>query len=297
VDVDLKLLRSFAVVAEEEHVGRAAARLILSQSALSKQIRKLEESVGTPLVRKAGRNIELTAAGRALAEAAPALLASIDAALDRVQAAGRAEQDRVVIAFVPPMPPSLTTDLMRTAPGSLDCEVVLHHAEWGDQVAVVTSRHADLALVRGPIDGFPDHEDLAWQPVFSEPRVAAFAASHRLAGASRVTMADLADEPIVATAPNTEFWTVDPRPDGRRPVLGPSVSSVDEMLELVAAGRAMVITARSQADYYSRPDISYVPVEGIAPSEVLVVWDPASITPAAGRVLGDLRRRAESDRA
>jgi len=297
VDVDLKLLRSFVVVAEEGHVGRAAARLILSQSALSKQIRKLEESIGTPLVRKAGRNIELTAAGHALAGTAPALLASIDATIDRVQAAGRAEQDRVVIAFVPPMPPELTTEVMRTAPESLSCEVALQHADWSDQVAVVASRHADLALVRGPIEGFPAHEDLAWEPVFSEPRVAAFAASHRLAGADRVTLADLADEAIVATAPNTEFWTVDPRPDGRRPVLGPTVSSVDEMLELVAAGRAMVITARSQADYYSRPDIAYVPVEGIAPSEVLVVWDPSSITPAAGRVLGDLRRRAGSDPA
>ncbi len=292
MDVDLKLLRSFAVVAEEGHVGRAAARLIVSQSTLSKQIRRLEDAVGTPLVRKAGRNIELTAAGRALADAAPALLASIDSALDRVQAAGRAEQDRVVIAFVPPMPPELTTDVMRTAPGDLGCEVALQHSEWSGQVAVVTSRHADLALVRGPIEGFPDHEDLAWATVFSEPRVAAFARGHPLASAGRITLADLADEPIVATAPNAEFWTVDPRPDGRRPVLGPSVSSVDEMLELVAAGRAMVLTARSQADYYSRPDIAYVAVDGIAPSEVLVVWDPASITAAAGRVLEDLRRRA-----
>jgi DNA-binding transcriptional LysR family regulator len=294
MDPDLKLLRSFIMVAAEEHVGRAATRLYISQPALSKQIRRLEEFFGVALVRRVGRRIELTAAGRVLALEATQLLDQADAAMGRVRAAVRSELDAVVVGFVPPMPQALTTDLLREAKDSLGADVTLRHVGWEDQVAVVTSGRADLSLVRGPVEGFASREEIESALVFSEPRLAAFAASHPLASATSVSLDQLADEPIVATAPNTDFWTVNPRPDGRAPNLGPRVSSLAEMLEVVAAGKAMVLTAASQSVYYARPDISYVPVEGVPPSDVYVVWSADNLTGAAARVLADLRRRAGS---
>lgn len=294
MDLDLKLLGSFVVLAQEEHVGRAAALLYISQPALSKQLRKLEDYFGVPLVRKVGRRIELTHAGRLLAQEASEVLHRAEMAERRVRASVREERDEVVIAFVPPMPPQLTTDLLRECAEVLGCDVALRHVDWRDQVTVVAFGQADLSLVRGPVEGFTHLERLGYERLFAEPRLAAFAAAHPLAGAGPLNLADLEDEPIVATAPNTDFWTVNPRPDGRPPILGPRVTSVAEMLEVVAAGRAMALTAQSQSEFYSRPDIAYVAVRDVAPSEVLVVWPLDRLGAATQRVLEDLRRRAAS---
>ena len=60
MDFDLRLVRYFVVVADELHFGRAAAKLYISQPALSKQIRKLEGVVGEPLLIRDSRHVRLT---------------------------------------------------------------------------------------------------------------------------------------------------------------------------------------------------------------------------------------------
>ena len=75
MDLDLRLLRYFVAVADELHFGRAAAKLYISQPALSKQIRKLEDQLGTPLLIRDSRHVALTARGQRLLEDARQLLA------------------------------------------------------------------------------------------------------------------------------------------------------------------------------------------------------------------------------
>ena len=72
--VELRHLRSFVAVAEELNFGRAAARLYLSQPALSRQIRTLERLIGCDLLRRSTHRVELTIAGEALLERAHRLL-------------------------------------------------------------------------------------------------------------------------------------------------------------------------------------------------------------------------------
>src|SRR6478609_541302 len=75
MDLDLRLVRYFVAVADELHFGRAAARLYVSQPALSKQIRKLEDQIGEPLLVRNSRHVALTARGERFHEDARELLA------------------------------------------------------------------------------------------------------------------------------------------------------------------------------------------------------------------------------
>src|SRR6187401_2236715 len=75
MDLDLRSVRYFVAVADELHFGRAAAKLYLSQPALSKQIRKLEEQLGTQLLARDTRHVTLTARGQRFLIEARQLLA------------------------------------------------------------------------------------------------------------------------------------------------------------------------------------------------------------------------------
>ena len=85
--VDLRRLRYFAAVAEELSFSRAAVRLGVSQQALSSQIRSLEDQVGRSLFFRTTRQVELTAAGRALLPKAQLSLRAAHEALDTARAA------------------------------------------------------------------------------------------------------------------------------------------------------------------------------------------------------------------
>ena len=87
MDVDTRLLRYFAAVAEEGNLTRAAQRLFVSQPALTKQIRQLESQLGVQLFTRSRAGMALTAAGQALAKSTPSVLAGWDQALRETKAA------------------------------------------------------------------------------------------------------------------------------------------------------------------------------------------------------------------
>src|SRR3954452_1723613 len=81
VPVDLRHFRSFVVVAEEGNIGRAATRLFITQPALSRQLQQLEEELGTQLLLRVPRGVELTDAGRELLDKARTALDAAEQAL------------------------------------------------------------------------------------------------------------------------------------------------------------------------------------------------------------------------
>jgi epsilon-lactone hydrolase len=86
--IELRHLRSFVAVAEELNFGRAAEQLFLSQPALSRQIRALEQLVGCQLFRRSTHRVELTLAGESLLDRARKVLADVDEAVSMTQSVG-----------------------------------------------------------------------------------------------------------------------------------------------------------------------------------------------------------------
>ncbi|WP_328593648.1 LysR family transcriptional regulator [Actinomadura macrotermitis] len=93
MDADIPGLRAFVAAADEMHFGRAAARLFLTQQALSKRVRRLEEALGVPLFERTTRRVELTGAGARLLPLARAALTAFDAAVGAVREPARLRVD------------------------------------------------------------------------------------------------------------------------------------------------------------------------------------------------------------
>ncbi|MBN8470480.1 LysR family transcriptional regulator [Corallococcus exiguus] len=97
--MELRHLRYFVTIAAEQSFRRAAERLHVSQSPLSRQMQDLEEEMGVELFEPEGRGIKLTAAGKAFAERARSILASVDAAVDEAKGVAEGRLGTVVIGF------------------------------------------------------------------------------------------------------------------------------------------------------------------------------------------------------
>src|SRR6201987_1285857 len=99
--IELRQLRYFVAVAEELHFGRAAERLHMSQSPLSRAIRDLERDVGVVLFVRTTRRVELTPAGVALLERARRALLESDRAVDAARRAGGPGRGVVTVGYGP----------------------------------------------------------------------------------------------------------------------------------------------------------------------------------------------------
>lgn len=99
--IELRHLRAFVAVAEELNFGRAAARLYLSQPALSRQIRALERLVGPDLLRRSTHRVELTLAGEALVDRARELLHGLDQAVSATRSIGGEHAERMARLWAP----------------------------------------------------------------------------------------------------------------------------------------------------------------------------------------------------
>lgn len=279
MDVDLRKLRYFTAVAEELHFGRAAEQLHIAQPVLSRQIRALETELGAQLFRRDRRSTELTPAGLQLLQDAPALLAGARALSRRVL---RAVDGRVHfgVGFMPGITVTAAVGALTERHPDLAVEVV--RTGWDDQAQVVHDGRVDVSFVRMPVD----HRGLRLRPLFQETRVAVLAADHPLAGKPAVTVADLAGERLLQDPDAVPEWRDLPHPHGDEPPPRPTVRTVEEKLEYVAAGVGMVILPRSTADFYTRPDVACVPVEGVGPNQVSLAWSADRHSPLVEEFAG-----------
>src|ERR1700733_15780973 len=99
--IELRHLRAFVAVADELNFGRAAARLYLSQPALSRQIRALERLVGCELLRRSTHRVELTIAGEALLDRSHKVLRDVDEAVSATLAVGGELLSRITKLWEP----------------------------------------------------------------------------------------------------------------------------------------------------------------------------------------------------
>jgi DNA-binding transcriptional LysR family regulator len=254
-DVETRELRYFVAVAEELHFGRAADRLGIAQPPLSRAIRRLEHRLGVTLLERTSRTAGLTPAGEVLLGEARTALDAVAAAIRRTRRAGDVRPG-LVLALKAGGDAGLLPAILRgyaARPGSVPVELAFSLSE---RAAMLRDGRADVGLLHHPQN---DLTGLASEPLLIEDRVLALAVDDPLAARDALRLADLAGAPVAQ-------W-----PEAARPGVGPRVTGVGELLELVALGRAVALVPASARD---RPHhgVVYRPVLDAETATLVVAW-------------------------
>jgi DNA-binding transcriptional LysR family regulator len=187
MELDLNQVRAFVEVAERRHFGRAAARLFLTQQALSKRIQRLEHTLGERLLVRGSGGVELTEAGQRLLPHAKALLVAADATAKmarpgswplRLDVWGQVQAPLRIVGRLLDQDPELAVELsMRRSLGA----------------ALEALRRGELDACFGRVHDLdrPWPGGLAHQPVVLERLAVAVSADHPLASACLLRPADL----------------------------------------------------------------------------------------------------------
>ncbi|GLZ79688.1 LysR family transcriptional regulator [Actinorhabdospora filicis] len=268
MDVDTRLLRYFAAVAQEGTLTRAAAVLYVTQPALTRQVARLEDLLGARLFTRSKAGMSLTPAGEALAARVPALLDAWDGIARETRAAARVLRVGFLASAANEATPGIVAAFTARRPG---WRVEMRQSSWADPAAGLSTGDVDVALVRLP---FPGQDAWAVDVLLTEPRVLAVSSAGPLAARERVAIGEVLDEPFVAAPGATGAWrdhwlAVEER--GGHPVrVGAVTEHPDEWLTAIANGDGIALAPASAARFYARPGVTYVPLDGVGPSRVAV---------------------------
>jgi DNA-binding transcriptional LysR family regulator len=272
--MDLELLVSFLEVARLRHFGQAARARGMSQPAMSHQIRRLEDRVGTPLLERTSRSVELTASGRALVPEARRLIAGLDRALARARDAGGNRADRLVLgsigAGLNSFTPLLIGGLREQVP---QVALEVRQLDTPASLKALRSGDIDLAVVRF----MGDPGGMQMQSLLLEPLMAAVPSGHALARRRALAIADLRDEEFVMWPREANPWLRDQivaacRAELFEPKMAIEGADAEALLGLVSAGFGVSLLPLTFSGL-ARAGVCWRPLQGDPPkSAIQIAW-------------------------
>lgn len=207
--MELRHLRYFIAVAETESLsGAAKARLHTSQPSLSRQIRDLEEEIGTPLLTRRARGIELTSAGRVFLDHARSVLSQVQAATEAARRVAHPARPCFVMGFLTGHETTWMPEALRVLRDELPNVDVMVSSQYSPLLAAGLSKGTIDAAVLRRERGMPG---LAFRLLVKEPLMVILPSDHHLAARHVIGPRELVGEPFVtvsATAPVLR-WVID----------------------------------------------------------------------------------------
>jgi len=243
MDLEVRHLRLVAAVADFGSLTRASERLNVTQSALSHQLRDIEQRLGTNLFLRVGRRLVLNGAGERLLSAARDVLVRLDAAEEDVRRMGRDHGGILRITtecytcyhWLPP----LLAEYRRTQPG---IDVRIEVGATGRAAPMVAEGKVDLAIVSSTVRD----RRLSVRPLFEDDVVLVMAPTHRLAAHASVPIEALKGETLLIYPPRAESRVLNEvlLPGGAAPARIVEVQLTEAICELVKAGQGVSVLAR-----------------------------------------------------
>lgn len=300
--MELRHLRYFQAVAEEKHFGRAAAKLHMAQPPLSQQIRQLEDELGVTLLSRTTRRVDLTPAGEAYLVRVRAILQSVDAAGDEAVRIGSGLEGRLVIGCVGSATYSLLPALARALRERMPGVDFAFRGEMlsPDQLDALRDGSIDLALLR-PFQELSEDTRVTVSPLREERYVVALPEGHRLAGRSKVRVADLRDEDLIVHSGHGRSAMYDAvstlcRDAGFEPSIRHEVAETSTLVTFVAAALGVAIVPEPVSELVVAGAV-YRPLVSRARMELVAATRADDESALLARTLRVLRRQVAAEPA
>lgn len=265
--MELRHLRCFLAVAEELHFARAAERLHIEQSPLSRTIKELEEDLGEKLFIRTSRSTRLTRAGKLFLGHVPRIFTALQQARDSVQAAANGFHGQLRIALSDCITPSrLPALLAMCRQEEPEVDIRLFEVPLSQQIKGLHDDLYDVGFAQSDEVG----DGIAVRTVWSDPLMVALPARHPLLKHKRIPLEEMMRYPLVLCDPLAcegharQVERVLRRSD-MEPLIAERVASCDLMMALVSAGFALGLTGSAHLAASRELGVVARPLEGRSP--------------------------------
>ena len=265
--MEFRHLRYFLAVAEELHFARAAERLHIEQSPLSRAIRELEEELGAQLFVRTSRSTRLTLAGKLLMENAPRVLLALDQARESVKAAANGFHGRLRVALSDGITPSrLPALLARCREEDPEIEIRLFEVPLAQQLSGLRDDLYDAGFSMADEVG----DGIIIEPAWEDELMVAMPARHELLAHKKVPLDEVLQHPLVLGDPAVcegHAKQIDRilRKQDREPLIEQYVATFDVMMTFVSAGLALGLAGAAHIASSHEPGVVGRPLAGKSP--------------------------------
>src|SRR6266852_5256427 len=268
-----------------ENVSRAALKLHVSQPALSRQIRDLEDELGFSLLERTAKSVRLTDAGRAFLDNARALLQNADEAVTKARAVASAEPTELHVGYSPTPTAEILPKTLRAFQAAMpNVHVRLHDWSNKDILEGIRDGRLQLGLIVPPAkaSALPD---LRYEELFHERVCVAVAPQHPFARRRAIPLAEVAAEPLIGLTredyPNYyDLLSVTFSKVKQKPRVIEEHDSMPGVLSVVEAGSGVAVAVDFGYSFGNRVKFLHLTPEP-KPFSVGIVATKGRLSPAA----------------
>lgn len=280
--LDMRHLRHFIAVAEEEHFGRAAEKLHKTQPSLSVTIRELEEDLGVALFERTTRSTTITHAGQLFLDEARRVLAALEQARATVRTVAQGYQGYLRVAIADGLAqPRLAELFALQRQEEPDVELRITELPVAELILALQRDAVDagVTLFREEGDGY------SVEPIWHDAVAVAMLARHPLMVRKRVPLAEALKYPLILAHPEMckggyEYVEAMLGKAEIKPVVAARVLGHESMLTLIGAGMGIGFAIDTQIAQYQRSDVSVRPMEAGMPPVITHLLRAVKKTPS-----------------
>lgn len=259
--MELRHLRYFIAMAEEEHFGRAANRLHVQKSPLSRAIIQLETELGVRLFDRDTRKTRITRPGVLFLEDARRVMAILDQARKRVRAAAHGASGILRIGYSDGLAQSLSELVAQFRQDELDVVVRITEMSFAEQAKSLRAGLLDVGLA---MTDYVDDE-IVTEPLWHDPVVVVLPAKHDFARRKSIPLSALVTEPLILCDPDCGSGGHSQLEDLlraaiREPNIAEYAVSAVAAMTLVASGYGVALMGAKEVAMFQRADVAIRPV-------------------------------------